>query len=229
MAEIEDIANLEIFDTEQLEQELARFRSGYYRDKFRLLAGITFFFALVNVVLVAVVFCLYLVQPKIPMDFYTSNLYNGKNTSIYPLDHSLVKPKKLVEWAQTSIVKSFNFNFVNYNDVFDNIKQYYTENGWNEYNNTLSKSGLLDNVINSKFFLSTIAPSSAIILEDGVVNGHYAWRVRMPIILIFKASENAAGPHVEQKITVDAIITRVPDVENPESVNVDSLNISWQK
>ena len=48
MAEIEDIENLEIFDTEQLDQELTRFRSGYYRDKFRLLAGITFFLALIN-------------------------------------------------------------------------------------------------------------------------------------------------------------------------------------
>lgn len=229
MAEIEDIANLEVFETEQLDRELARFRSGYYRDKFRLAVGVTFFLALVNVALVILLFGLYLAQPRVPMDFYTSNLYNGDNTRIYPLDQAVVVPKKLIAWAQNSIVNSFDFNFVNYNDRFDNIRKYYTTKGWKEFNATLSKSGLLDNIISNKLFLSTITSSGAIILEDGIVNGHYAWRIRMPLVLVFKSVENTAAPHTEQKIMIDAIISRVPDIENQESVNIDSLSILWQK
>jgi len=229
MAEIKDIENLEVIDTQQLDLELARFRSGYYRDKFRLLAKVTFFLVIINVALVGVVFYLYWTQPKVPQEFYTSNLYNGDNTSIYPLDHPMVKPKKLIDWAQKAMLESFTFNFVNYNEALEEVKKYYTVKGWNELNNSLSKSGLLGNITKNKFFLATMAENNAKILDDGVVNGHHAWRVRMPVILTFKTSENATNSQLQQKAVIDAIITRIPDIDNPESIGIDSINISWEK
>jgi hypothetical protein len=229
MAEIEDIQNLDIIDTERLELELGRFRSGYYRDRFRLLAGVIFFLAIINAILVAVVFYLYLVQPKVPEEFYTSNLHNGANARIYSLDQPLLKPKNLIEWTQNSIVKSFDFNFVNYREAFDNIRKYYTENGWNTFHELLSKSKLIDIITSNKYFLSSDVAGDAVILEDGIVNGHHAWRLRIPMVLKFKTSEHHdARPHMQQKVTVDAIIVRVPNIENPESIGIDSLNLAWE-
>jgi intracellular multiplication protein IcmL len=203
---------------------LDRFRSGYYRDKFRLYARWTFFLAIFNAILVAIILYLYLVQPKVPQEFYTSNLYNGNNDKIFPLDQALLKPSKLIDWAQNILNKTFTFNFVNYNEIFDDSKKYYTDKGWDSFNNALEKTRLLDVVIENKYFLSATAAGTPVILDDGVVQGHHAWHVRAPVVLVFKTSDNAAA-QMQKNATLDAIIIRIPDIDNPENVAIDNLTI----
>ena len=140
-----------------------------------------------------------------------------------------MNPKKILEWAENSIVKSFNFNFVHYLDTFSDAKEYYTDNGWKEFSNLLSKSGLLDSVTNNRFFLSPIISGGSVILYDGVVNGRHAWRIKIPVVLMFKTSENSINVHMQKKITVDIIVARVPNIENPENIGIDSLNVLWEK
>jgi|GEM_PF-3513505 len=229
MAEIENIENLEVVDMEQVEQELERARTGYYRDKYRLLVVITLLFSAVNIILIIVLFYLYLSQPKVPQEFYTSNLYNGYNTSIYPLDSPLINSDKVMEWASSLIIKTFNFNFVNYLNIFNEIKLSYTDAGWTRFSDFLTKSGLLDSIVNNKFFLSSIVSGKAKLLYDGVINGRHAWHIKIPAVLMFKPAENAASPQMQKKIIVDMVVTRVPTIENQENIGVDSINITWEK
>lgn len=228
MAEIEDIQKLEVTDTTEINQELTKFRSGYYRNNFRLLVSLVFLLGIIDIVLVVTVFYLYIVQPKVPQEFYTTNLYNGEVTKIYPLDQPLLKSTDLAQWVQNAVIDSFKFNFVNYQDAFNNVKKYYTVDGWDAFSDSLNKSGVLDGLIAQKLFLSAAPAGKLVILDDGVTNGHHAWRVRMPVTLTFATSENAA-PQSQQKITVNAIIVRVPNIDNPESIAIEQLDIGWQR
>lgn len=226
MAEIADIQKLKVIDTTEIDQELVRFRKGYYRNNFRLLAALALVLGIINVALIVLVFNLYLIQPKVPQEFYTSNLYNGEVTKIYSLAQPLIKSSGLTQWAQDVVITSFTFNFVNYQDVFKDIKKYYTSVGWDFFSDSLDKSRIIDTLTMSKFFLSAVPAGKAVILDDGVVRGFHAWQVQIPMLLHFKASENDVTPKIQQKIMVNAIIIRVPDVENPENIAIDKISIS---
>ena len=113
--------------------------------------------------------------------------------------------------------------------MFNDIKLSYTDNGWNEFNEFLTKSGLLDSIVNNKFFLSSIVSGKTMLLSDGVVNGRHAWRIKIPLVLMFKTAENVANSQMQKKIIIDIIATRIPSVENPENAGIDSINIKWEK
>lgn len=219
----QDVSPVEIVN-----QELSRFMSNFYRDRFRFCIRWLFILILVNFVLAGVVFYLFTVLPKAPSKFYASNMYNGVITKMHPLSAPVVEPKKLLSWSGQIVTNSFTFNFANYRDNFNEIKSSYTNSGWQSYRTMLDTSGILNTVVNNNLFATATIIGNPKLLDDGVRDGHYAWTVRVPLLLTFKT--NVAGGQQTQafpqkKITVDAIIDRIPNLDNPEEIAISNISV----
>jgi len=201
----------DLSQTEIIHRELDRFNSNYYRDKFRLLVRI----------LICAVGYLYIARPKDPGKFYASNTYNGIVTRLYPLSSPVVKPAKLLDWAQQTVIAAYTFNFTNYRDVFTQLQKSFTGGGLKEYNKMLQDSRILDTIINKKLFMSAVATQKPILISDGVIDGHYAWTVQVPIQVTYKLETTANGQPVQQSFNVTVIIVRIPNLDNPKEIAIN--------
>jgi intracellular multiplication protein IcmL len=212
--------------TEIIHRELDRFNSNYYRDKFQILVRVLLLMIVLNAILVCAVGYLYLSRPKDPAKFYASNTYNGLVTRLYPLSSPMVKPAKLLDWAQQTVIAAYTFNFTNYRDVFSQLQKSFTGNGWKEYNKILQDSRILDTIINKKLFMSAEAVQKPILISDGVIDGHYAWTVQVPIRVTYKLAATGNGQPVQQSFNVTVIIVRMPNIDNPEEIAINHFSVT---
>lgn len=213
--------------TEIIHRELHRFNINYYRDKFRRLAVILFLMVIINAILVCAVGYLYFSRPKDPDRFYASNTYNGVVTRLYPLSSPIIKPAKLLDWAQQTVIAAFTFNFTNYRSVFSQLQKSFTPDGWKDYTNMLQSSRILDTVTNKNLFMSAVAAQKPILITDGVIDGHYAWTVQVPIVVTYKQGTNgAAAQPTQQTFNVTVIIMRMPNIDNPEEIAINHFTVS---
>jgi intracellular multiplication protein IcmL len=213
--------------TEIIHRELHRFNTNYYRDKFRRLAVILFLMVIINAILVCAVGYLYFSRPKDPDRFYASNTYNGVVTRLYPLSSPVMQPARLLDWAGQAVIAAYAFNFTNYRGVFSQLQKFFTSDGWKEYNTMLQDSRILDTVINKKLFMSAVTSQKPILITDGVIDGHYAWTVQVPILVTYKLSTADNGiQQTQQAFNVTVIIMRIPNIDNPEEIAINHFTVS---
>lgn len=211
---------------EIIHHELDRFSGNYYRDNFRRLVIILLLMIVLNAILICAVGYLYFSRPKDPDRFYASNTYNGVVTPLYPLSSPVVKPTKLLNWAQKTVEAAYTFNFTNYRKVFTSLRKSFTDNGWKDYSNLLQDSRILNEVINKQLFMSAEVAQKPILINDGVVDGHYAWTVQVPIRVTYKFAKAANGEPIQQSFTVTVIIVRMPNIDNPEEIAINHFTVT---
>ena len=73
-----------------------------------------------------------------------------------------------------------------------------------------------------KLFVSATPYGAPIILNQGVLNGKYAWWVQMPLTLNYT---NEDRTHAET-IQVQALIVRVPLLNNLDGVSIDNIVVT---
>jgi intracellular multiplication protein IcmL len=216
----------DLSEVEKIQSELSRFSSNYYRNNFR--RAVTFLLLMMSLsfILVGALGYLYVTTPHDPSKFYASNAYSGEVTELYPLSAPMLKPAKLLDWTSKTVTAAYTFNFANYRKVFENLRKSFTDSGWKDFNSMLKNSRILDEVINKQLFLSVEITGTPAILDDGIINGHYAWSVRIPVSLTYKLAERNAGQERKQSFIINVIVIRVPDLDNPEQVAITNLSVS---
>jgi len=213
-------------EVEVIHQELKKLSSNYYRNRFRRGVKFLLLLILLSIILAGGLAYLYITSPHYTDKFYASNVHSGKVTLVYSLSSPVIKPAKLLQWTQNTIVSAFTFNFANYNQVFDSVKKSFTDNGWKEFNDFLTNSKLLDQVTNKELFVSAIASQKPTIISEGDIKGRYAWSISLPIMVSYSPKDGADQQPQTQPFTVSVVVVRVPDIENPEEVAITHFSVS---
>jgi intracellular multiplication protein IcmL len=216
----------DLSEIEKIQLELSRFSGNYYRNNFRRAVAFLLVMISLNVVLVGVLGYLYATTPHDPAKFYASNTHSGEVTQLYPLSAPMLKPAKLLDWTSKTVTAAYTFNFANYRKVFESLRKFFTDSGWKDFNNMLKNSRILDEVINKELFITTEVIGTPSILDDGIIDGHYAWRVRIPVSTTYKFADKDTGEETKQSFIINVIVIRVPDLDNPEQVAIINLSVS---
>jgi intracellular multiplication protein IcmL len=213
-------------EVEVIHKELKRWSTNYYRNRFR--SGVKFLLLLVllSIILGSGLAYLYITSPHFTDKFYASNVQTGQVTSVYSLSSPVIKPAKLLQWTQDTIISAFTFNFANYNDVFNSVKKSFTDNGWNEFNDFLNNSKLLDQVTKKELFVSAVAAQKPTIISEGDIKGRYAWNISLPIMVSYSTRDSADQQPQTQPFNVSVVVTRVPDIDNPDEVAITHFSVS---
>ena len=90
----------------------------------------------------------------------------------------------------------------------------------------LQTTQILDTVINKKLFVTAQAVGQPIILSEGIVNGQYAWKVQVQVLLTYKLASEAAAGQSQQSLKVTIIVVRIPDLDNPDEIAINNFAVS---
>ena len=153
-------------------------------------------------------------HPPAPKYFATS--INGRITPLFPLNEPNQSDSAVLQWANQAAIAAFTYNFVNYRDELQASSGFFTAEGWDQFLNALQQSNNLDAVKAKKLIVSAVATRAPIILQKGILNGSYSWRVQMPILVTYQS----ASEFTQQNNVVTMLITRVSTLNSPRGIGI---------
>lgn len=202
------------------EREVVRLKSTFYRDGFYkiLIALSTVLTAIVF--LIGISIFIYMDKPK-PVYFHTDNEW--RILPPVPLDKPYLKVPDLVQWVSTALPSVFTYDFINYTKQLQNASQYFTPNGWQKFLEQINHYANYNEVLTSKMFISANPAGAPIILNQGLLEGRYAWWILMPINVnyIIPEKRNNTVP-----LEIRALVVRVPTLNNIDGVGIENIIIS---
>lgn len=191
-------------------------RNKFYKDSQRKVIFALLIAIIVNLVLGSMLIYI-ITHPPAPKYFATS--INGRITPLFPLDQPNQSDSAVLQWANQAAIASFTYNFVNYRDELQASSGFFTAEGWDQFLNALQQSNNLDAVKAKKLIVSAVATRAPIILQKGVLNGSYSWRVQMPILVTYQS----ASEFTQQNNVVTMLITRVSTLNSPRGIGISQF------
>ncbi|CAM4504990.1 MAG: hypothetical protein LEGION0403_FIIPPAGN_01922 [Legionella sp.] len=191
-------------------------RNKFYKDSQRKVMLALLVALLVNLVLASMLVYM-LTHPPAPRYFATS--INGRITPLFPLNEPNQSDSAVLQWANQAAIAAFTYNFVNYRDELQASSGFFTAEGWDQFLNALQQSNNLDAVKAKKLIVSAVATRAPIILQKGVLNGSYSWRVQMPILVTYQS----ASEFTQQNNVVTMLITRVSTLNSPRGIGISQF------
>lgn len=188
-------------------------RNQFYKDSQRKVILALLIAILVNVLLGGLL--VYIIShPPEPRYFATS--INGRITPLFPLDQPNQSDSAVLQWANQAAIAAFTYNFVNYRDELQASSGFFTAEGWDQFLSALQQSNNLDAVKAKKLVVSAVATRAPVILQKGILNGSYSWRVQMPILVTYQS----ASEFTQQNNVVTMLITRVSTLNSPRGIGI---------
>ncbi len=191
-------------------------RNNFYRDGQRKMILVLLVSMAANFVLASMLVYI-ITHPPAPKYFATS--INGRITPLFPLDEPNQSDSAVLQWANQAAIAAFTYNFVNYRTELQASSGFFTAEGWDQFLTALQQSNNLDAVKAKKLIVSAVATRAPIILQKGLLNGRFAWRVQMPILVTYQS----ASEFSQQNNVVTMLITRVSTLNSPRGIGISQF------
>ncbi|MCR9192453.1 MAG: type IVB secretion system apparatus protein IcmL/DotI [Gammaproteobacteria bacterium] len=188
-------------------------RNNFYRDGQRKMILILLFSIVGNVILASMLTYV-ITHPPAPKYFATS--INGRITPLVALNAPNQSDSAILQWANQAAIATFSYNFVNYRSELVASSGFFTAAGWDQFISALGASNNLEAVKAKKLVVSAVATSAPVILQKGVLNGRYAWRIQMPILVTYQS----ASEFSQQNLNVTMLVTRVDTLNSPRGIGI---------
>ena len=190
-------------------------RNEFYRDGYRRLQLI----ALVEAgAIVALVLVLALtIGAMRGRDRFFATTSDGRLLEMIALDQPNLPPSKILTWATDASTETMTFGFNDYRKRLQDASRFFTRNGWQTFNDALSKSNMLELVTGNQQVVTAVARSAPVITDAGLVDNVYRWTVQIPLNITYQVGNKEENR--PQLITL--VIVRVSTLETPDGIAID--------
>lgn len=193
--------------------QLVQLRNQFYRDSHQKMV-ISLLLAVAIIVVLGMALIYLVTNP--PQPRYFAITAEGQLTPMVPLSQPNISQPALLQWANTAAIASYTYNFVNYRQELQAASEFFTPPGWRAFMDALNSSNNLTAVIAKKLVVSAVATGAPVILQEGLLNGVYAWRVQMPMLVTYQSASDFS----QQSVTVTMLITRIPTLNSVRGIGI---------
>ncbi len=147
---------------------------------------------------------------------FFGRLTNGQVFEITGLDRPNVSTKALLSWVTLAATSTFTFDFFNYQDQLNAVKDYFTADGFNNFLASLQETEVLKTIKEKKLILSAVAIGPAIVLTEEGVGDKHSWRIQVPLIVRYQSA------NVDETRTqvVEVLVTQVSTEDAPKGIGI---------
>lgn len=188
-------------------------RNNFYRDGQRKIMAVLLLSILGNFILASILTYI-ITHPPAPKYFATS--ISGRITPLFPLNEPNQSDPAVLQWANQAAIAAFSYNFVNYRTELQASSGFFTAEGWDQFLQALQDSNNLLAVKAKKLIVSAVATKAPVILQKGILNGRFSWRVQMPLLVTYQS----ASEFSQQNNVVTILITRVSTLNSPRGIGI---------
>jgi intracellular multiplication protein IcmL len=154
-----------------------------------------------------------------PEPVYFSLNKNDQLINATPLEQPGLTDAELLNWVTEAMIVSFSFNYHNYENISEKIDEYFDSAGIASYLKMITEHKQIQQVVDKKLILSGRPTAAPRVVQDGVVDGRYAWQVLLPFILKF----NNQKTKVDTELTLNILIVRTSEQQASLGVKIVSV------
>lgn len=154
-----------------------------------------------------------------PVNHYFATDREGRIQPLTPIDKPISSVSDLTTWVANSVVQAYTFDFANWRGELQAAQVNFTPAGWKGFRGALEASGLLQTVLDKKYVTTAVPTSAPVLLDQGRIQGRYAYKLQMPLLVTYQSSERVAS----QNLMVDIIVVRQPETEHPRGLGIAQL------
>jgi intracellular multiplication protein IcmL len=196
--------------------ETVKLRNNFYRDSYhKIVIALFVELFLIGVLSIAVMF---LVSQK-PTPIYFAATDSGRIIPLIPLDRPNLSDKALLQWTSEAVVSLYSYNFVNFREIFQGNRSYFTAAGWRGFMQALDASKNLETVRTKKLIVSAVLTGAPVITNQYVLNGRYTWQIQMPLLVTYQGSTD----RITQNFILMLKIERVSTLDNVYGVGISEF------
>ena len=189
--------------------------NAFYRDHYHQVLMVLVGILLIVFIAIGFVFYQMLHRP-LPV-FYAKDV-NNQTMELNAFNAPNRLPETILRWATKAAISAYTFDFVNYNRQIAAVKPYFTESGWNDYQQSVQ--GLIETIVQNKLFINGVVSGAPVISNEGPLPGiDYAWRVQIPFLVTYQS----ANITTKRDFYVALTIIHVPTSVNPQGIGIDQF------
>jgi intracellular multiplication protein IcmL len=196
--------------------ETIKLRNDFYRDGFRKLVVILAGSVACIVGLIVIIVILMFQKPE---PTYFASTDSGRIIPLVPLNQPNLTDKAILQWSGNAVVSLYSYNFVNFREVFQENKQYFTDSGWRAFVQALQDSQSLQSVQAKKLVVSAVLAGAPLVLNKYLFNGRYTWKIQMPVLVTYLSSSEQSS----QKFLVTLTIQRVSTLDDINGIGIQQF------
>lgn len=121
----------------------------------------------------------------------------------------LAKPdmtdEEAIAWAGQAAVASMTFGYKDYQARLKNAAGYFTQDGWRKFSSGMVSAQFVDLVVAQKRSLIATVAGPGAVVQNGFVDGAYAWHIVLPMALYYTSEDGEEGSH---RMNLSLIIAR---------------------
>lgn len=159
----------------------------------------------------------------LPFSVYADPINNVVTGSDPVADSSLSVSDRLDEtilnWAQQKVKSIFSYNWVDYKEVMDQSKRYFTPQGYSHYLKSLKDSGSTEFIISKKLILQVKLNGLPKILKEGSYQDKFSWQVEIPVVFTYYGVSET----IPKRATVVLLISRASKVDFEDGLAITQL------
>ena len=172
-----------------------------------------------SAVLVAETWVVSILAMRPPVYKYFATDREGRIQPITPIDQPIGSQTEVSNWVAGAVVRAYTFDFANWRAQLSAARNDFTPQGWKGFEAALKDSGVLQTVLEKKYVTTAVPTGAPVMINQGVVDGHYAWKFQMPILVTYQSSERT----VPQNLMVNVLVVRQSEMENPRGLGIAQL------
>lgn len=175
------------------------------------------FFTFVMLGLTITIITMHMLRPQ--QKFYVDPPSGGRS-EVFPLDEPNVTPSSLRKWATQAATSAYTIDFFHYKDNIEALRDYFTITGFKDYQASLDDNNTLKRIVKESLIVSAVATDAAVVLEEGIMDGIYTWKIQVPLLLNY---QGASATSTTKSIAVALLVTRVPTDEAPKGIGIAQI------
>ena len=182
--------------------ELVMFRNAFYRDQYRQ-ASIAFVILIMINALLIFGITYKAIQPATVRYFAVSP--DGRMINSRALSDPTVTDSYVLQWTADKVRASFSQDFIHYRGQLQSVADAYTSNGWDDFYHSMEKSNNLKTLVAKDMVSNAKITAPPVIEQKTIVSGHYAWKIKMSIMVSFINQNNKCNTRLTILITIKCV------------------------
>ncbi|ODN44085.1 hypothetical protein BGC07_11615 [Piscirickettsia litoralis] len=94
----------------------------------------------------------------------------------------------VINWLSNAVVNINTLDFLNYRNQTEGKRKYFTQYGWNQYLKAFKV--IIEKVKNDQYISRATVADAPVVIQKGIVNGAYSWRLQVPIIITYQKGDS---------------------------------------
>jgi intracellular multiplication protein IcmL len=191
-------------------------RNSYYKSGSQALRLSLFALILIDAILLfGVVMKLY--QPVKPLYFTATT--DGKIMRQYPVSQPVVSDSYVLQWTADKVRLAFSQDYIHWRSQLSNASGAFTPYGWKYFIAQMKSSNNLKTLISNSMVSSAVITGAPEIIRKGMIGGHYAWNVQMPLLVTYENGNKSIPLSME----VNVLVERMPVENYPDRIAINNF------